>query len=442
MEPGEVRYFEWRGVHEAIAWGEAGGVAVHRNFDHYHGTRSPRGFVMTRPFLHVIGLRPVLERWAIENGIPVQAIQPEKRRRVAHIDVFGEFALQLLAVVQPLEAATASFESFSRAGSALYAGLSRQILEDPELLELASRAPVGQPPPNLLFGVVHYLLLLGLGHPLAAFYPSLNGGRDLGEDPFPAFREFCLANAARITGLMQSRKVQTNEVGRSSALQRGFAVVASRTERPLALVEVGASAGLNLIGDRYHYSYGSLEIGDPASEVRIECRLRGELVPPAAVAEVAWRVGIDHNPVDVADPDQALWLRALVWPDQPWRAELLLAAMRCAGQDPPRILAGDALDLLPEALAAAPADAALCVYSSFTLYQMRPPELRRLEGILEEAARSRPIHRLALEWNPIDRSYLELYDPQGAKVRLAAAQEHGQWLEWLDRDSAGLAPPV
>ena len=101
MERRPERYFGRREVREAIAWAEAGGIAVHRNFDHYHGTPSARGFVMTRPFLHVIGLRPALEDWAHANGVPLEAIQPEKRRRVAHIDVFGDYALRLLARVQP-----------------------------------------------------------------------------------------------------------------------------------------------------------------------------------------------------------------------------------------------------------------------------------------------------------------------------------------------------
>ena len=97
----EERYFERRQVREAIAWAEEGGIAVHRNFDHYHGTRSGRGFVMTKPFLHVIGLRPELTEWARRHGVPAQAIQPEKRRRVAHIDVFGEYAQKLLARFDP-----------------------------------------------------------------------------------------------------------------------------------------------------------------------------------------------------------------------------------------------------------------------------------------------------------------------------------------------------
>lgn len=91
-----LRYFERRQIRDAIEFAEAGGIAVHRNFDRYHGQRSHGGRVMERPFLHVIGLRAELEMWAREHGVPLQAIQPEKRRRVAHIDVFGAYAEDLL----------------------------------------------------------------------------------------------------------------------------------------------------------------------------------------------------------------------------------------------------------------------------------------------------------------------------------------------------------
>jgi len=435
----QERYFERRQVREAIAWAEEGGIAVHRNFDHYHGTRSARGFVMTRPFLHVIGLRPVLAEWAEARGIPPQAIQPEKRRRVAHIDVFGDFALQLLARFDPVEAATASFRLFTRVGSQLYARLSAGVLEDPELLALAATAPAGQPPPNLLFAAVHYLLLRGASHPLARLYPSLNGGRDLGEDALPAFRDFCLRHREQIEALLQERTVQTNEVARSSALQPGFAVVARRAQRPLALLEIGASAGLNLLGDRYCVAYGDRLLGDPHSAVRIDCRLKGDLRPPLETAPIAWRLGVDRNPIDVTDAEQALWLRALVWPDQPWRAELLLAAIRVAQEDPAEVLRGDALDLLPEIIARVPPDTALCLYSSFTLYQLGPSQRATLDRIVERAADSRPVHRLELEWHPGEKPYLELEsfgDGPRRRVRLASAHDHGAWLEWLDRDSA------
>lgn len=96
LRRGEERYFERREIKEAIAWAEAGGIAVHRNLDRYDGLRSRRGTVMHRPFVHVIGLRAVLEDWAHRQGVPLGAIQPEGKRRVAHIDAFGIYAQVLV----------------------------------------------------------------------------------------------------------------------------------------------------------------------------------------------------------------------------------------------------------------------------------------------------------------------------------------------------------
>lgn len=95
--PGRVdeRYFERRQVREAIAFAEGGGVAVHRNFDHYHGSRI-RGLTREKPFLHVIGRREVLEEWGSRHGLRPEWIQPERRRRVAHYDLFGEAAERLI----------------------------------------------------------------------------------------------------------------------------------------------------------------------------------------------------------------------------------------------------------------------------------------------------------------------------------------------------------
>ncbi|MDQ6774453.1 MAG: hypothetical protein M3024_15980 [Candidatus Dormibacteraeota bacterium] len=98
MSEGELaeRYFERRAIRQAIAFAEAGGIAVHRNLDTYHGRLSPRGVPMQRPFLHVLGLRPRLEEWGRCHGLRPEWIQPEKRRRVAHYDVFGPFAQALI----------------------------------------------------------------------------------------------------------------------------------------------------------------------------------------------------------------------------------------------------------------------------------------------------------------------------------------------------------
>jgi hypothetical protein len=90
------RYFARRDIREAIVFAERGGIAVHRNFDSYDGRRSPGGLTMRKPFVHVIGLRPQLEEWGRRHGLRPEWIQPEKRRRVAHYDVFGTFAQALI----------------------------------------------------------------------------------------------------------------------------------------------------------------------------------------------------------------------------------------------------------------------------------------------------------------------------------------------------------
>lgn len=95
-DPLQERYFERREIKEAIAFAEAGGIAIHRNFDAYHGS-TIRGMVRERPFLHVIGLRPVLEEWGRQHSLRPEWIQPEKRRKVAHYDVFGPSAEALIA---------------------------------------------------------------------------------------------------------------------------------------------------------------------------------------------------------------------------------------------------------------------------------------------------------------------------------------------------------
>jgi hypothetical protein len=97
----QERYFARGEIGDAIAFAESGGIAVHRNFDSYHGRLSPRGVRMEKPFLHVIGLRPQLAEWGRRHGLRPEWIQPEKRRRVAHYDVFGSFAQALIDGLVP-----------------------------------------------------------------------------------------------------------------------------------------------------------------------------------------------------------------------------------------------------------------------------------------------------------------------------------------------------
>src|SRR3712207_4355564 len=126
-------------------------------------------------------------------------------------------------------------------------------------------------------------------------------------------------------------------------------------EGPLALVEVGASAGLCLYPDRYGYEYDGRPVGPP-SPVQLRCTTSGPVPVPTALPEVVARIGVDLHPLDVTDPDDRAWRRPLVWPGpvEAERLQRLDAAAAIAAQEPPTLLAGDLLDRLPDALALVP----------------------------------------------------------------------------------------
>jgi hypothetical protein len=320
-----------------------------------------------------------------------------------------------------------------RGSSPLYERLSSGIAEDPELLDLASRARKGERVPNLFLAAAHFLLLKGLRHPVAAFYRSISGTPSPDEDPYPAFRDFCLEHSEEIRGLISVRLVQTNEVKRCAGLVPALAVVSRQAQgRPLALVELGASAGLLLLWDRYGYKYGDeRRYGDARSPVQIACGLKGDFVPPIpnVLPKCSFRLGIDLNPLDVRDSDAALWLQALVWPEHEERAELLRGAIRLAQRDPPRLIAGDAVEVLPEALAKVPDDAILCVIHMFT----RLPR-QSLESAFSAESLKRELWVIQTRPRGGDQSELWLGSwTRGIKVNVCMAyfENHGQWIEWL-----------
>jgi hypothetical protein len=322
--------------------------------------------------------------------------------------------------------------------SPLYAHLCRSIAADQDVLALAAETPRGQPAPNLLLGAVHYLLLSGVDDPLAAFYPSLTSEPDL-TDAYPAFQRFCRAYARPIRELLLTRRVQTNEVARSACLMLAFEVVARQAPyKPLSLVEIGASAGLNLLWDRYGYDYANgLRYGALDSPLQIPCALRGDVLPPfpERLPEVAFRQGIDLNPIDSRDTDAVLWLRALIWPEHHERVDRLQQALEVARTNPPTVLAGDALHLLPEVMAKAPADTALCIFHSLVIYQFAAEQRERLTTLLLDASMQRNIYRISFEKDRgAEDPRLRLFTyTQGMhnEQLLAACSAHGRWLEWL-----------
>jgi hypothetical protein len=327
--------------------------------------------------------------------------------------------------------------------SPLYEHLSLRISEDDGVLAIAQNARRGQPVPNLFFGAVHLLLLRGVDHPLAAFYPSISDFPVGEDDPYRCFRSFCLDNREEIEELISRRMVQTNVVGRSACLMPAFCVVARRVgSQPLSLVEAGASAGLNLLWDLYRYDYGEgRKFGNPASPVEITSALRGDLRPdiPNKFPEVAFRLGIDLNPIDLHDDEEVFWLRALIWPEHRERVEQFRQAVELARQQQPTLVKGDILELLPEVLPQVPEGTALCIYHTATINQLSIEERGILSALVSEHARRRDIYWISMEGLGGPPPLLQLVSFEGGlitKTLLGYADYHGRWIEW--RESAGV----
>ena len=346
---------------------------------------------------------------------------------------------------QPLASLSESFHRFAelecQGMSPLYYRLSLGIAADKDLLALAIQAKRG-PRPNLFLAAVQRLLMDEPDHPLAAFYPHISGppapSEDPSpEDPAPAFRAFCLERQQALTGLLATRMVQTNVVRRCASMVPAFVHVDGLgLGGNLYLIEVGASAGLNLIWDRYGYDYGEGRLyGDPQSAVQISSAFRGSHRPamPGVLPAVAGRIGVDLNPIEINDPEEAMWLTALVWPERRDEMELLEAAIRVASESPPNVIKGDALELLPDLIDSVPQDQIPCLFHSHVLNQFPRDAREAFWALVEEHGARRNLAVVSKEGGG-ETSVVEVThfrDGVGANQRLANGDSHGYWLEWL-----------
>ena len=203
-------------------------------------------------------------------------------------------------------------DSSCRGYSPLYDRICRTVAESDEVLDLVSEAPPRGHNPVLLLAAVHYLLLGGLDHPLAAVYAGESDA-----DPGPLFVDLCLQHRDALLELLATEQVNTNEVGRSAVIGPALTAVAARLAAPLGHVDVGCSAGLNLLCDRYRLDYGPAGATGPVdAPVKIRCDVVGGSPPIApALPTITARIGLDRAPLDVHDPQQSRWQLACVWPD-------------------------------------------------------------------------------------------------------------------------------
>jgi len=196
------------------------------------------------------------------------------------------------------------------------------------------------------------------------------------------------------------RRPKANAAGYHAVLYPALAEAARLVgASAVGLIDVGCSAGLNLNVDRVGITYSSGQsLGDPSSPVQLSCSLVGDrLVPARAMPEVAARIGIDRDPLDVTDPDDARWLRACLGADQPARSAMLEAEIALAATAPPQLLRGDPIEVLPDALGRLPADVLPVITTTWAL--SRFPRVRRLRFLhhLEQAAARRTVAWVSAE---------------------------------------------
>jgi hypothetical protein len=340
----------------------------------------------------------------------------------------------------------------------LYAELAELARHEPLLVELVLEAPEDQQRPNLLLAALNDLALASPGGALEPWYPTARWLAELGGldadpaapdrlGPLPpgageAVVAFLHAQRDAVVERLRSRATQTNEVGRSAPLLYGLSKLASG-EQPVALVDLGASAGLNLACDAYRVELGPWRLGPPTSSVVLRTELRGELTEPV-VPPIGWRRGLDRAPLDPRRDDDARWLLACQWPDDLERFERTRRALRLARRNGGvEVVAGDLVDDLALLVEDAPKETRLVVFHSWVAAYLPHERQAQLTDALRKLGRQRPLSWLFLE-HPrevpgihvgrleVERipgsSLLVLEEPPGEARVLAQCHPHGTWL--------------
>jgi len=278
--------------------------------------------------------------------------------------------------------------------SLVYERLSKAIAGDDATLRLFLQTPGEQQRPSLLFAAVNLLLASHPGSALAAYYPTHGGHRAPDAQLFPAFSAFCAEHRDDLARLLRDGSTQTNDIRRCVALRVGLAHVQRCWPGPLALAEAGASAGLNLLFDRYRYHLGGDE---PAatSQVVVSCEIRGGA--PAgnilgAIPEITTRLGIDTQPVSLADPSALAWLEAFIWPEQTGDLATLRAAIDVArSASAVSVVRGDATTDTARLLSGLPGSEPVVVFTASLLSYLTPGGRAAFADQLRLAAHRRPV---------------------------------------------------
>jgi hypothetical protein len=307
-------------------------------------------------------------------------------------------------------------DDFERGGSKLYAALSRSLADDPVVAGIVGKQQPLWEAPLRLFGGVHYLELAGVV-----------------QHPWAKLRGVLEANREWLARFVAEHPVQTNEVQRSWGLLPGFLTVAD--DRPLDLIELGPSAGFNLFWDRYRYRYGDRTWG--AKDAPLELSGEAEGGPPpellALRVNVRRRTGIERWPVDVTTDHGARLLEAFVWADQTNRLERVRRVIEIARADPPRLMEGDFVEVLPALLAERDLDALTVVFHSASIMYLSEEDRASVWKTLEEDGRRGSLAWVSYEYAEAGSlSFaLDTRSWPGESRRLARLDGHGNEMEWV-----------
>lgn len=294
--------------------------------------------------------------------------------------------------------------------------------------------------PLRLAGGFHHLLLTGADRRLAAVY---SGAPTDQADVDALVLDLTQRFDARLLPWLDGPP-QTNEAGRAASIMAGLLWMAQRVGSPrFDLFEIGASAGVNTMLDRYFFRLGGTEVGPAGSRMRIVPEWSGASppAPPTGFAITAVK-GCDIAPIDLADPDSALRLKAYVWPDAGERLGRIDAAIALAGEQPPDLVAADAGDFAAAMLARPPQPGTARVMFHSIMWQYLPPATQaRIIATFEEAGAEAtpetPLGWIALETDPATFRHelrVRLWDGaehHGEEHLLSHAHPHGAWVEWL-----------
>ena len=329
-----------------------------------------------------------------------------------------------------------------RGYSPIYERIAAAVADDRDVLELLREAPPAAHFPMVPLAAVRYLLLDGLDHPLGAVYRGESAA-----DSGPLFIDVCRRHTRPLMEVMATRRTQTNDCGRSALIGPALTWVSRRRPGPYCLVDVGASAGINLLCDRYLLDYGAHGTTGPIdSSVHVECDVIGGAPPIAErLPDLGERIGVDLSPVDLTDPSDARWLLACVWPDT-GRADRVEASIRLVQQDPPRLVAGRANEVLPAVFDGLPAATTAIVMTTWAFAYFSTEERPAFVELLRAESDRRPVIWISAENVGVVEALgaagpeLATHDVLGALFfdhdiigaqPLAHVHGHGNWINWL-----------